>query len=57
MLGNVREWTSTADAQDKQKHHTKGGSYLSERADINIGATVLSPVNSGANDLGFRCVK
>ena len=57
MLGNVREWTSTPDATDPQKHITKGGSYLSPRADINISVNQPSAVNSGAPDLGFRCIK
>ncbi len=57
MLGNVREWTSTPDPQDPQKYITKGGSYQSARAEINISVNVPMPVNSGAPDLGFRCVK
>ena len=57
MLGNVREWTSTPDPQDPQKHMAKGGSYQSGRSEINISVNVPMPVNSGAPDLGFRCVK
>lgn len=57
MLGNVREWTSTPDPQDPQKYITKGGSYQSGRSEINISVNVPMPVNSGAPDLGFRCVK
>ena len=57
MLGNVREWTSTPDPQDPQKHITKGGSYQSGRSEINISVNVPMPVNTGAPDLGFRCVK
>ena len=56
MLGNVREWTSTPDKHNPQKYITKGGSYLSPRADINIGAGTAASVNSGAPDLGFRCI-
>lgn len=56
MLGNVREWVTTPDASQK-KVQTKGGSYLSSKSDISIGASVLQPLNQGASDLGFRCVK
>ncbi len=57
MLGNVREWTSTADKKERQKYVTKGGSYLSERKEINISVDTLTSVNSGEADLGFRCIR
>ena len=57
MLGNVREWTSTPDKYDSQKNITKGGSYLSDRSEINISVDTISSLNSGAADLGFRCIK
>ena len=57
MLGNVREWTTTADRKDPQKHLTKGGSYRSPREEISIGASVSVGINSGADDVGFRCVR
>ncbi|MBO4351726.1 MAG: protein kinase [Proteobacteria bacterium] len=57
MLGNVREWTSTPDKHDSQKNITKGGSYLSDRSEINISVDTTNPLNSGAADLGFRCIK
>ena len=57
MLGNVREWTSTSDKKDPQKHVVKGGSYRSERSEINISATKYVGVNKGEEDVGFRCVK
>ncbi len=56
MLGNVREWVTTPDASQK-KVQTKGGSYLSSKKDINIGASTAQAPNQGAADLGFRCVK
>ncbi len=57
MLGNVREWTTTADKKDPQKYVVKGGSYRSERSEINISATKYVGVNKGEEDVGFRCVK
>ena len=57
MLGNVREWTATADPQDPQKRLTKGGSYLSDRAEVNIGAALAVSANAGAEDVGFRCIR
>lgn len=57
MLGNVREWTSTVDRKDTQKHLTKGGSYKSPREEISIGASVSVGINSGAEDVGFRCIR
>ena len=56
MLGNVREWTSSPDPKNSHNHITKGGSYLSPRSEINIGASTTAPVNTGASDLGFRCI-
>ncbi|MBQ1925702.1 MAG: protein kinase [Proteobacteria bacterium] len=57
MLGNVREWTTTADRKDRQKHQTKGGSYKSAREEISIGAALSVGINSGADDVGFRCIR
>ena len=57
MLGNVREWTTTADRKDPQKHLTKGGSYKSPRSEISIGEAHAVGINSGAEDVGFRCVR
>ncbi len=57
MLGNVREWTTTPDKKDPQKRIVKGGSYRSDRAEINIGAAQSVGMNAGADDVGFRCVK
>ncbi len=56
MLGNVREWVATPDSSQK-KVQTKGGSYLSSKKDISIGASTSQSPNQGAPDLGFRCVK
>ncbi|MBQ9817280.1 MAG: protein kinase [Proteobacteria bacterium] len=56
MLGNVREWTSTADKKSPQKYITKGGSWQSDRQDINISGRVLASANTGEEDLGFRCI-
>lgn len=56
MLGNVREWTSSPDPANSHNHITKGGGYLSPRSEINIGASTSDPVNTGARDLGFRCI-
>ncbi len=56
MLGNVREWVNTPDANQKQMM-TKGGSYLTKAADMTISANQPQPTNQGAPDLGFRCVK
>jgi len=57
MLGNVREWTSTPSDTSAQKAKTKGGSYRSPKAEISIGASQDAPMNEGAPDLGFRCVR
>lgn len=47
MLGNVREWTDDA--------MTRGGSYLSNKAELNIFAAFeVHPEYSG-EDIGFRC--
>lgn len=47
MLGNVREWTDEA--------MTRGGSYLSNKAELDIfTAYEVHPEYSG-EDLGFRC--
>lgn len=56
MLGNVREWVNTSDKTHK-KMATKGGSYKSKTAELQISATVFQPTNQGADDLGFRCIK
>lgn len=56
MLGNVREWVTTPDSSQK-KVQTKGGSYLSSKKDISIGASISQSPNQGAPELGFRCIK
>lgn len=57
MLGNVREWTSTPSDTSPQRYITKGGSYRSPKAEINIGVNKSAAINAGEADLGFRCVK
>jgi serine/threonine protein kinase/formylglycine-generating enzyme required for sulfatase activity len=56
MLGNLREWTSTHSQNDKQKYVTKGGSFKSKRSVVSISAEVAQSPNTGAADLGWRCV-
>lgn len=60
MAGNVAEWTSaaittTTNSDSPLSVIVKGGSFLSEPAELNVGAQRMVVATQGTSDLGFRC--
>ena len=54
VVGGVREWTASPHPRDGRYHVTKGGSFLTGRADCHLARRRLQRVDQPACDLGFR---
>ena len=54
FAGGVREWTSTEHPRDTRQRVTKGGGFLSPRAECHLAARRHRKLDRPAADVGFR---
>ena len=54
MAGGVREWTGSEHPRDSRQRVTKGGGFLSPRAECHLAARRYVKLDRAAPDLGFR---